>query len=93
MRLRRNLNLSGKWWTMAALCLMLSLTNIDLTAVNLALAHISQDFHTSLATLQWVIIGYMLAVAASIVLGGDLGDKVGRKRMFLIGAVIVPLCR
>jgi EmrB/QacA subfamily drug resistance transporter len=58
---------------------------LDGTIVNVATKRIGQDFHASFAALQWVLNGYMLTLASLILLGGSLGDRLGRRRIFLIG--------
>jgi EmrB/QacA subfamily drug resistance transporter len=58
---------------------------LDATAVNVALPSIGRDLHSSLSGLQWTVTAYTLALAALILLGGSLGDRYGRRRVFLIG--------
>ena len=58
---------------------------LDSTVVNVALPTIGQELHTSLAGLQWVVTSYTLTLAGLILLGGALGDRFGRRRVFLIG--------
>jgi EmrB/QacA subfamily drug resistance transporter len=58
---------------------------LDSTIVNVALPHIGEDFHASVSALQWVLTGYLLALASLILLGGALGDRYGRRRIFLLG--------
>ncbi|MDB5163788.1 MAG: family efflux transporter permease subunit [Candidatus Saccharibacteria bacterium] len=69
---------------------------IDSTVVNLALPHISQQLHGNFADLQWIVDGYMLSLSSLILLGGSLGDILGRKRIYLIGlsgfGVVSLLC-
>lgn len=60
---------------------------LDGTIVNVAAKHIGQDLHAGFATLQWVLNGYTLALASLILLGGSLGDRFGRRRIFLVGVV------
>jgi EmrB/QacA subfamily drug resistance transporter len=60
---------------------------LDATAVNVALPAIGRDLGSSLAGLQWTLSGYTLALASLILLGGALGDRYGRRRVFLIGVV------
>jgi EmrB/QacA subfamily drug resistance transporter len=55
---------------------------LDGTIANVALPHIGHDLHANLAELQWVINGYTLALASLILLGGSLGDRLGRKRTY-----------
>ena len=60
---------------------------LDATVVNVALPHIGDDFGADVTSLQWVLTGYLLALASLIPLGGALGDRYGRRRTFLIGTV------
>lgn len=55
---------------------------LDGTIANVALPHIGDDLHANLAGLQWVINGYALALASLILVGGSLGDRLGRKRVY-----------
>jgi EmrB/QacA subfamily drug resistance transporter len=57
---------------------------LDTTIVNVAINTLSQDFHTSLATIQWVSTGYMLALATVIPLTGWAADRFGTKRLYII---------
>jgi EmrB/QacA subfamily drug resistance transporter len=58
---------------------------LDGTVVNLALPSISKDLGASFAQLQWIADGYLLSLSSLILLGGSLGDILGRKKMFLYG--------
>src|SRR5690242_4143456 len=58
---------------------------IDVTIVNVALPTIRRDLHASATQLEWVVSGYMLAFAAGLIVAGNLGDRFGRKRIFLLG--------
>jgi EmrB/QacA subfamily drug resistance transporter len=60
---------------------------LDGTIVNVAAKHIGQDFHASFGALQWVLNAYTLALASLILLGGSLGDRLGRRRVFVFGVV------
>jgi EmrB/QacA subfamily drug resistance transporter len=64
-----------------------AMASLDATVVNVALPHIGRDFHASVSTLQWLLTGYLLALASLILLGGALGDRFGRRKVFLIGTV------
>jgi EmrB/QacA subfamily drug resistance transporter len=72
------------------------LAGIDATVVNVALPTLGKDLHASFADLQWTINSYTLTLAALILLGGSLGDRYGRRRVFIIGvlwfAVASALC-
>src|SRR3954452_12266734 len=60
---------------------------LDATAVNVALPSIGRELGASLSALQWTITGYTLTLAALILLGVSLGDRSGRRRVFLLGVV------
>src|SRR5438067_4985587 len=63
------------------------MASLDATVVNVALPHIGKDFHAGVSALQWVLTGYLLALASLILLGGALGDRFGRRKVFMIGTV------
>ncbi|HEU4811059.1 MAG TPA: MFS transporter, partial [Nocardioides sp.] len=71
----------------AAATLGSGLTLLDGTVVNVALRTIGRDLDASLAELQWITNGYLLSLAALILLGGSLGDRFGRRRVFVVGTV------
>ena len=60
---------------------------LDATVVNIALPVIGRDFGTGVAALQWVMNGYTLTLAAFLLIGGSLGDRFGRRKVYLIGTV------
>jgi EmrB/QacA subfamily drug resistance transporter len=60
---------------------------LDGTVVNIALPRIGRQFGASLAGLQWTVTGYTLTLAAFVLVGGSLGDRFGRRKVFLIGVV------
>jgi len=63
------------------------MTMLDATVANVALPRIGSDLGAEVSDLQWVLTGYMLPLAALILLGGALGDRYGRRRVFLVGCV------
>lgn len=77
---------SGRW-VLTATVLGSSMVLLDSTVVNVALPTIGRDLNASLAGLQWTVTAYTLTLAAFILLGGSLADRVGRRRVFLIGVV------
>ncbi|GAA4610812.1 MFS transporter [Actinoallomurus liliacearum] len=83
-------------WVLAATVLGSSLAMLDATIVNVALPRIGADFHASVAGLQWTVNAYTLTLAGLILLGGSLGDRYGRRKVFSIGvawfAVASALC-
>lgn len=64
-----------------------SMAFLDATVVNIALPAIGRDLDADLASLQWTINAYTLALAAFLLLGGSLGDHFGRRRVFCVGAI------
>jgi EmrB/QacA subfamily drug resistance transporter len=63
-----------------------STTMLDATIANVALPRIGEDLGVGVSGLQWVITGYLLTLASCILVGGALGDRFGRRRVFLVGA-------
>lgn len=74
-------------WVLAATVLGSSLAMLDATVVNVALPRIGRQFDASLAGLQWTVNAYTLTLAGLILLGGSLGDRFGRRKVFMIGVV------
>ena len=74
-------------WIIAAMVLGSGIAMLDATVVGIALPSINRDFHGGVGTLQWVVTGYALTLAAFLLLGGALGDRYGRRRVFAIGVV------
>src|SRR3954468_24239154 len=61
------------------------MTLLDTTVVNVALPSLGRDLGASVAGLQWTVTGYVLTLAAFLLLGGALGDRFGRRRVFVLG--------
>ncbi len=72
-------------WVIAATILGSGMASIDATVLGIAIPTIGRDFHASLGTLQWVVTGYSLTLASLLLLGGSLGDRYGRRRVFMVG--------
>ncbi|HWD54300.1 MAG TPA: MFS transporter [Acidimicrobiales bacterium] len=72
-------------WVLAATVLGSGIAFLDATVVGIALPSISRTFGGGVGTLQWVITGYSLTLAAFLLLGGSLGDRFGRRRVFSFG--------
>ena len=72
-------------WVIAAAVGGSAIAAIDATVVGIALPAIGRDFDVSLAPLQWVVTAYTLTLAGLLLVGGALGDRYGRRRVFLIG--------
>lgn len=74
-------------WVLACSVLGSGMAMLDGTVVNIALPRIGEDLGVTLAALQWTVNGYLLTLAGLILLGGGLGDRYGRRRVFVVGVV------
>ncbi|MFC0627508.1 DHA2 family efflux MFS transporter permease subunit [Kribbella deserti] len=74
-------------WVLAATALGSGMAFLDGTVVNVALPMMGRDLGAEMSGLQWIINGYMLMLAALILLSGSLGDRLGRRRLFVIGVI------
>src|SRR5689334_17191907 len=75
---------AGRWVLLVSV-LGSGIAALDATVVNIALPAIGRDFGTGVAALQWVMNGYTLTLAAFLLIGGSLGDRFGRRKVYLIG--------
>src|SRR6266852_9696490 len=78
----------SRTWILAATILGSSMAFIDGTVVNVALPALQASFHATVVDVQWVVESYGLFLSALILLGGSLGDLLGRRRMFVVGVAI-----
>ena len=78
-------------WVLPVTILGSSMGFIDGSVVNVALPSMQASFSGTLATMQWIVNGYMLMLASLILLGGAIGDRYGRRRAFIIGLVIFAI--
>ncbi len=74
-------------WVLFATVLGSAMASIDATVVGIALPAIGKDFHSNLAALQWVVTAYTLTLAGLLLFAGALGDRYGRKLVFVIGVI------
>ena len=74
-------------WVLTAAVLGSAVVSLDATVVNVALPTIGRDFGARVSGLQWTVNGYSLTLAALILLGGSLGDRFGRRQIFVIGVL------
>lgn len=81
---------TGRWVLLVA-ALGSGMAFLDGTVVNVALPAIGRDLHASTSALQWVLDGYLLTLASLILLGGSLGDRHGRRRVFRVGVGVFTL--
>ena len=77
-----------KWLPLIVLSAALMIIIIDTTVLNVSIRNIIEDLGTNVQSIQWVISAYSLTLAALTVTGGRLGDLFGRKKMFIIGAIL-----
>jgi EmrB/QacA subfamily drug resistance transporter len=75
-------------WILAATILGSSMAFIDGTVVNVALPALQTALHATLADVQWVVEAYALFLAALLLIGGSLGDRYGRRKIFTAGVVL-----
>lgn len=74
-------------WVLAAAVLGSAVVFVDATVVNVALPALGRDLDAGFSGLQWTVNGYTLSLAALVLLGGSLGDRFGRRRLFVVGTV------
>jgi EmrB/QacA subfamily drug resistance transporter len=82
---------SRRWWILAVLCLSVLLVVVDNTIVNVALPTISRRLSASTQDLQWVVDAYTLVFAGLLLVGGNLGDRLGRRRVLQAGLALFAL--
>jgi EmrB/QacA subfamily drug resistance transporter len=79
---------SRRIWTLVIVSLGLFMTVLDNLVVNVALPSIHRDLGASIQTLEWTVNAYILAYAVLLLTGAALGDRLGRKRMFMVGIAV-----
>ena len=75
----------GQRWTLLVVCLATGVLLLNVSAPSVTLPDVGRDLGADLSVLQWVVSGYSLALAATLLTAGTLADLVGRRRMFLGG--------
>ncbi|EMH4162910.1 MFS transporter [Pluralibacter gergoviae] len=78
-------------WTTRVAALSAAIMTLDITVVNIALPRIGEALGANLAQLQWLINGYTLSFAGLLLLAGALSDRLGRRRIFMLGNGIFVL--
>ncbi|HVW46698.1 MAG TPA: MFS transporter, partial [Solirubrobacterales bacterium] len=78
-------------WLIAVTVAGSGMAFLDGTVVNVALPDIGKDLDASTSALQWILNGYLLTLASLILLGGSLGDRLGRRRIFQLGVALFTL--
>jgi EmrB/QacA subfamily drug resistance transporter len=82
---------SRKWYVMAAVAMSIFLATLDGSIVNVALPTLVRDLDTNFATVQWVVLAYLLAQATLLLGIGRLGDMIGKKLIFSAGFVVFTI--
>src|SRR4051794_2853046 len=78
---------SRQRWTLTLVCTAVFMLLLDITVVSVALPSIQRDLRASLPALQWVSAAYALVLAVLLLPAATLGDRLGRRRLFLVGLV------
>src|SRR5437667_11964186 len=78
-------------WTLVAVCVTTFMLLLDITIVNVALPSIQRRLHAGLTGLEWVVDAYALTLAALILTAGALADRFGRRLLFMVGVIVVPV--
>ncbi|MFF5727090.1 MFS transporter [[Kitasatospora] papulosa] len=78
---------ANPWLTLIAVAIGLFMVNLDGSVVAIANPEIGRDLDASTADLQWVTNAYLIAMAALLILGGKLGDRLGRHTVYMVGTV------
>ncbi|MCZ0994164.1 MFS transporter [Streptomyces noursei] len=81
----------GKWWPLVAITLGNFMLLVDVTIVNTALPRIADGLGASFTSLQWVMDGYALALAALLMVAGSAADLYGRRRLYVAGLAVFAL--
>ena len=84
-----------RWWVLSVLCLSVLLVVLDNTIVNVALPTLSRKLAASTQGLQWIVDAYSLVFAGLLLVGGNLGDRMGRRRILqagLVGFALTSVC-
>jgi len=84
-------NAREKVIVLLTMCFALAMVMLDNTVVNVALPTISRELGAGVSGLQWIVDGYVLALASLLLTGGIVGDRYGRKRTFIAGLVVFTL--
>src|SRR6266478_3987401 len=77
-----------RWFALAVIVAAQFMVVLDVAIVNVALPSIKTDLHFSETSLQWVITAYSIFFGGVLLLGGRLGDLLGRRRLFIIGLAL-----
>lgn len=79
---------SRKWWVLLSVAMGIFLSTIDGSIVNISLPTLEKAFNTSFATVQWVVVSYLLVVTSLMLGVARLADMIGKRRIYLTGMVV-----
>jgi EmrB/QacA subfamily drug resistance transporter len=91
MMIADQIDYSRKWYVFAGVAMGIFLSTIDGSIVNVALPTLVQELNTHLATVEWVVLAYLLALGTLMLSMGRLGDMIGKKPIYVVGFVIFTL--
>ena len=83
-----NRNKSATYWTLAITSIALFMVSLDNLVVTTALPVIREELHASISQLEWTVNAYTLTFAVLLLTGAALGDRFGRRRMFVLGLLL-----
>ncbi|MFK8910737.1 MFS transporter [Streptomyces sp. YS-3] len=90
-RARANAGAANRWVVLVVLCVSLLVVALDATVLHVAVPSVTEDLRPSATALLWIVDAYPLVCAALLILFGTLGDRVGRRRVLLLGYGIFGL--
>ncbi len=85
---QRRLGVERKWWVLMALGIGTLMTSLDAIAVNTVLPVIRDSFATTMSSIEWVVMSYLIIVSSLLLSFGRMGDIFGHKRVYSVGLVI-----
>ncbi len=88
---QENQKSSAKWWTILGIGIGIFILALDVYIVNLALPVMVESLHTSFATIQWIVLSYLLGIGIFVLTVSKLGDMWSKKRLYVIGLIIFTL--
>ena len=81
----------AKWWVMLGVGLGVLMFTLDTSIVNIALPTLVKTFETTFATIQWIVLSYLLVVTTLVLGAARLGDMIGKKRLYLGGLIVFTI--
>ncbi|MBK3617661.1 MFS transporter [Streptomyces sp. MBT98] len=91
VRLRKAADDANRWVVLVVLCLSLLVVALDATVLHVAVPSLTEDLRPSGTALLWIVDAYPLVCASLLILFGTLGDRIGRRRVLLIGYALFGL--